>query len=108
MAENSQVVVAPTTAVSNDHVVAIRREQLPALIWATGLTGADSVPIKITPDNGVTQESFFQDGSAVALTATNKGEAINAPMTIIIDKGVTSGTVGVFLNTGNHIGNKNP
>jgi len=106
MAENSQVIVAPTTGVSNDNIIVILLENLPAMIWATGLTGSDAIPIKVTPDNGVTQEAWFQDGSAVVLNATNKGESINSPMTLVIDKPSTSGTVGVFFNSGIFVGGK--
>jgi len=105
MSERSvpQPIVSPgQTALSNDHVIQITQELLPALIWATGLSGADSIPIKLTPDKGATKETWFQDGSPVVLTATNKGEAIKTPMTIVIDKPVTSGTVAIFLNTGLH------
>ena len=100
--EPQHIVFPALTGVSNDHVITITQEMLPALIWATGLSGADSIPIKLTPDNGVTREAWFQTGAAVTLNATNKGEAINTPMTIVIDKPATAMAVAVYLNLGIH------
>jgi len=98
----SQVIVPSTSGVSNDHVFTVTQELLPALIWAVGLTSTDSIPIKLTPDDGTTKETWFQDGSAVVLTPTNKGEAIKVPMTIVIDKPATVAAVTIYLNSGLH------
>ena len=99
----SQQLIAPIEALATA-IVAITQEMLPAFVFGTGLTAATSVPLAIATDlEGTNKEAFFQDGSAVVLTNTNKGEAINVPMTLIIDKPATVGvSVGIFLNQGLH------
>jgi len=103
VSQGSQQLIAPTEALATT-TIAITQEMLPAFIFGTGITGVISIPLKIATDiDGTNKEAFFQDGSAVALTATNTGEAINVPMTLVIDKPATPAvSVGVFLNQGLH------
>lgn len=102
--DKSQEVIAPIiAAVAQSKVLQIGQDMLPALIWATGLTSDDSIPIKLTPDGNATtlvKETAVQDGSAIVLTPTNMMEAIKTPMTIVIDKPVTAAAVGIYLNVG--------
>jgi len=100
--EPQKIVFPATTAVKNGNLIVITQELLPGFLWATGLSSTDSIPIKVTPDKGVTKEPFFQDGSAVVLTPTNKGEAIKAPMTLVIDKPTTAAAVAIYFNSGLH------
>jgi len=104
VSQGSQVLIAPIMAqVTASKIIAITQEMLPAFIFGTGLTLNDNIPIKIATDiTGANKEAFFQDGSAVVLTATNKGEMIKTPMTIVIDKPATAAAVGIFLNQGFH------
>ena len=104
VSQGSQQLIAPIMgAVAQSRIVAITQEMLPAFIFGVGLTSTDSVPLKIATDIDVTnKEAWFQDGAAVVLTPTNKGEAINVPMTLVIDKPGTAAAVGIFLNQGVH------
>jgi len=104
VSQGSQQLIPLTMGqVTDSKIVSITQEMLPALIFGVGLTSTDSIPIKIATDSfGANKEAWFQDGSAVVLTPTNKGEAINTPMTIVIDKPATAAAVGIFLNQGLH------
>ena len=104
VSQGSQQLIAPiAAAVTESKIISIIQEMLPAFIFGTGLTGTDSVPIQVaTDEKGTNKEAFFQDGIAVALTATRKGFSINVPVTIVIDKPITAGTVGIFMNLGVH------
>ena len=104
VSQGSQVLISPITVqVTVSKIVAITQEMLPAFVFGTGLTSSDSIPLKIATDiNGTNKEAWFQDGNAVVLTPTNKGEAINVPMTLVIDKPATAADVGIFLNQGLH------
>ena len=102
VSQGSQQLIAPIiAAVTTSKIVAITQEMLPAFIFAMGLTSTDSVPLKVATDiEGTNKEAWFQDGVAVTLTPINKGEAINVPMTLVIDKPATVAAVGIFLNQG--------
>lgn len=104
VSQGSQQLIAPIMAqVTTSKIVAITQEMLPAFVFGVGLTSTDSIPLKIATDiDGTNKEAWFQDGAAVVLTPTNKGEAINVPMTLVIDKPATAAAVGIFLNQGLH------
>ncbi len=103
VSQGSQELIAPTEAIDTA-TIAITQEMLPAFVFGVGITGAISIPLAIATDiKGTNKEAFFQDGAALALTATNKGEAINVPMTLVIDKPATPAvSVSIFLNQGLH------
>lgn len=102
VSQGSQQLIASTSG-TGAATVSITQEMLPAFIFGVGLTSTDSIPLKIATDSfGANKEAFFQDGSAVVLTPTNKGEAINTPMTLVIDKPGTAAPVAIFLNQGVH------
>lgn len=81
-------------------IIQITQSMLPAFVFATGLTSTDSIPLKISHDGGNTSEAWFQGGSAVVLSPTNKGETIIAPMTLVVLKVATVAAVAIYFNSG--------
>lgn len=75
------------------------KEQLPATIFAVGLSGADAIPIAISEDDGTTSTDVSQEGTAVELTVGNNSISVESPMFLTITKGTTAGTAGVFMFT---------
>jgi len=103
VSQGSQELVASITAAAPRAIINITQVMLPAFVFGVGLTSSDSIPLKVATDTtGANAEAMFQDGTAVVLTPTNKGEAINTPMTLVIDKPGTAAPVAIFLNQGLH------
>ena len=75
------------------------KEQLPATIFAVGLSGTDAIPIAISEDDGTTSTEVSQEDVAVTLSRTNNPISVESPMFLTITKPTTAGTAGVFMFT---------
>jgi len=92
-----EIIAKQTGAVTVPKIVKITEGMLPATLIGSGLTGADSIPVSITVDDGVTSDVVSQEGVAVVLSVANNAIAINSPLTLSVTKPVTTGAAGVFI-----------
>lgn len=94
--------VSPTTSADTSAKVALDPTQVPMMVFATGLAGAEAVTVKISPDDGTTPATLYQNGSAVTLTATNTAIVLDAPGTYSFAKSSTAGASGLYAARRDH------
>jgi len=91
------LIPSQTAAVTVVVFHSLTEQDVPATVLAIGLAGAESVPVRVSVDDGGTSEAASQGGTAVTLTATDNILAVNTPMTIGVTKPTTAGAAGVFI-----------
>lgn len=92
-----QVIPAQTAAHAKVTVNLTNVDRLPASLEIVGISGSDSIPVAFSHDDGATSTPASQNGIAVALDSGNNIIKISSPVTVTLTKGVTTGTVGVFI-----------
>jgi hypothetical protein len=66
-------------------------------LFATGLTGTETVPLQFTVNNGQTWTDVKSNGSSVELSVSNNAMVLNVPGRYRLNKGVTAGNVSIVL-----------
>lgn len=95
----NELIAPTTTAVTTEVPFPIGMSSLKATLMATGLEGAEAIPVSFSVDNGVSFFPASEFGTAIELTATTNTVAINSPIFIGVTKPATSGAVGVYIMT---------
>lgn len=99
----AQELIIPQTAAKSDVLYKITQENLTVILFITGATGGDKVPIKFTPDNGTTKVAQVITGTPMELSAANTSLLFRGPIAIVLDKPITTGTVGVYATAGVYV-----
>jgi len=68
----------------------------PATLVGWGFS-TDTVDLQVSYDNGTTFVDIYKDGTQVQLSDTNNPVTVYGPGIFKINKGVTTGTVGVAI-----------
>lgn len=97
------LIAQQTPAVSVPRQFRVKQLSLPMTLIATNLAGSEEVDVFVSVDDGLNFEAVFQDGAAVALTATANTMAVNSPGLFAVTKDATAGLAGVFLAGGQEI-----
>lgn len=95
------LISAQTDAVSTK--APFRVVDVPAMVFASNLAGAEEVDLFVSPDDGTTWITLgLEEGdgtpAAVTLTATRTAFIIHSPMYLGVTKDATVGAAGVFLS----------
>ena len=75
---------------------------VPCTLIASGLAGAETIPINISTVDADTYEAVFQGGSQTLLDDTDNVVILDKPGIYQIVKGVTAGAVGVYIASDMH------
>ena len=102
----TELIAPQTAAVTVAVPFAVQQRFLKATLMATGLAGAEAIPVLFSVDDGVTFEAASELGTAVELTATNNTTAINSPILLGVTKPATAGAVGVYIMSNKQAGQK--
>ena len=96
-------IIIPQTAAKSDVLYKITQENLTVILFIVGATGTDKIPIKFSPDNGVTKVAQVITGTAMELSVANTSLLFRGPIAIVFDKPITTGTVGVYATQGVYV-----
>lgn len=92
--------IAPKTA-TETVTFSLRDSDLPARLSATGLAGAEVIPVKtLEGPNGTVEGTPYKDGAAISLKATDPVISLLAPGPYRMVKPVTAGACGLYLAKG--------
>ena len=96
----SYELISPKTA-TETVTFSLRASDVPARLTATGLAGAEVIPVKtLEGPNGTVEGTPYKDGAAISLKATDPVISLWAPGPYKIVKPVTAGASGLYLAKG--------
>ena len=90
--------IAPKTAAETVGKIEVRKHSVPMTIIASGLTGSETIDVNIETAAD-TYVAVNQNGDQTQLTETNNVITIYGPGKYQVVKGVTSGSVGVYITS---------
>lgn len=71
--------------------------QLGCSLQVSGDLGAETIPVNYIDDDDDVTDAYDSEGVALELSATNPSIPIHAGCKVVIQKGVTTNAVGVFI-----------
>ena len=98
----AETLITPTTEIGTAHV-SVDPTQIPLTVFATGLAGVEAVTVKLSPDEGVTPATLYQNGTAVTLTATNTAIVLDAVGYYTFAKSTSVGSSGLYISKAGHM-----
>lgn len=97
---HSDELISPKTA-TETITFTLGRSDVPARLTATGLAGAEVIPVKtLEGPTGATEGTPYKDGAAISLKATDPVISLWAPGPYKMVKPVTAGACGLYLAKG--------
>ena len=97
---SSDELIRPKTA-AETVTFTLGNSEVPARLTATGLAGAEVIPVKtLEGTTGATEGTPYKDGAAISLKATDPVISLWAPGPYKMVKPVTAGACGLYLAKG--------
>jgi hypothetical protein len=90
-------IIEPTTAFVATVFYAIEKSMLPVTIFATNLTGLESVQLRVSNDGGVTSPRLRMGAGDIDLNTTNNSMTVDYPILLGFTKSGTVSAGGVYI-----------